>query len=132
MVLLNVLYIIYVPQFSSMGYMNKGVMWFVSCKDCGNTTEVTNMPANYLPNATIGIDSTFYAYSSPVLDNSGDLTVKIFEAYMLMNNWKKKQWGIWSSVYGLEVTQVTIWERRGDLSGVVLRCSSASVSVHRL
>ena len=116
-----------------MGYMNKGVMWFASCKECGSTTQDNNMPQNFLPNATIGIDSTFYAYSSPVLDNSGDFTVKIFEAYMLMNNWKKKQWGIWSSVYGLEVTQVTIWERRGDLSGVVLRCSSASVSVvHRL
>jgi hypothetical protein len=115
-----------------MGYMNTGVMWFVSCKDCGNTTEATIMPPNYLLNATIGIDSTFYTYSSPVLDNSGDSTVKIYESYMLMNNWKKKQWGIWSSVYGLEVTQVTIWERRGDLSGVVLRCASASVSITRL
>ena len=111
--------------------MNKGVMWFASCKECGSTTQDNNMPQHFLPNATIGIDSTFYVYSSPE-DDSKETTIKIFEAYMLMNEWRKKEWGVWSSVYGLEVTRVMIWERRGDLSGVVLRCASASVSMSSL
>ena len=114
-----------------MGYMNKGVMWFASCKDCDSAIPDNNMPQNFLPNATIGIDSTFYVYSFPV-DNSKETIIKIFEAYMLMNEWKKKEWGVWSSVYGLEVTKVMIWERRGDLTGVVLRCASASVSISNL
>ena len=113
-----------------MGYMNSGVMWFVSCKNCSNnlTSSDDTLPSTFLSNATIGIDSTFYVYGSPLIDNTGDTIIKIFEGYKLMNNWRKKQWGVWSSSYRLEVTKMMIWERRGDLSGVILRCASASVS----
>ena len=116
-----------------MGYMNSGVMWFVFCKDCVNTTKNENsLASTYLPNATIGIDSTFYVFGKPKLDAEGVSTVKILEAYKLMNHWKRKQWAIWDSIYGLEVTRVTIWERRGNLTGVILRCASANVSISNL
>ena len=104
-------------------------MWFFNCKDCTNTTNSASLPSTFLPNATIGIDSTFYVFGTPEEDGSGDSVLKVYEAYKLMNTWKKKHWAKWSSNYGLEVTKVTIWERRGDLSGVVLRCASAGVSV---
>ena len=104
-------------------------MWFVFCKGCENTTNSNTLPSSYLPNSTIGIDSTFYVYGTPVVDASGDSTIKIFEAYKLMSSWKKKQWAVWNSGYSLEVTRVMIWERRGDLSGVILRCASAGVSI---
>ena len=112
-----------------MGYMNAGVMWFLNCNDCTNTTssDINTLSSNYLSNATIGIDSTFYIYGTPVEDTYGDSNMKVFEAYKLMNNWRKKEWAIWSSSYGFQVTRVSIWERRGDLTGVVLRCASAGV-----
>ena len=105
-------------------------MWFAHCKNCSNnlTSSDEALSSTYLPNATIGIDSTFYVYDTPVMDSTGDTVIKIFEGYKLMNNWRKKQWGVWSTSYRLEVTKVMIWERRGDLTGVVLRCASASVS----
>ena len=111
-----------------MGYMNSGVMWFASCKNCSNNdTRSDGLPSTYLPNATIGIDSTFYLYSSPVIDGTGDTSIQIFEGYKLMNKWRRKEWGVWSSSYRLTITKVMIWERRGDLTGVVLRCASAGV-----
>ena len=104
-------------------------MWFFNCKDCTNTTNSDSLPSTFLPNAAIGIDSTFYVFGAPVEDGAGDSVLKVYEAYKLMGTWKRKRWARWSSSYGLTVTKVTIWERRGDLSGVVLRCASAGVSV---
>ena len=106
-------------------------MWFAICQSCSsNTTRNDTLPSTYLPNATIGIDSTFYLYGTPIIDNSGDISIQIFEAYKLMNNWRRKTWGKpWSSSFRLKPETKSIWERRGDLTGVVLRCASASVKI---
>ena len=103
-------------------------MWFVYCEACIHSGESNRLPSNYLPNSNIGIDSTFYMYGKPKLDFRGIATVKIFEVYKLMGSWKKKQWAIWNSVYGLQITQAMIWERRRDLTGLSIRCASATVT----
>ena len=42
----------------------------------------------YLPKAEIGIDSTFYTYSSSTVDELGDITVRIDEVYRIIKtNW---------------------------------------------
>ena len=117
-------------QFSTKGYMNSGVMWFVSCQNCSsNATRNDSLPSTYLTNATIGIDSTFYLYGTPIIDTTGDTSIQLFEGYKLMNNWRRKPWGSWSASYRLKPETDMIWERRGDLTGVVLRCASASVKI---
>ena len=117
-------------QFSTKGYMNSGVMWFVSCQNCSsNATRNDSLPSTYLTNATIGIDSTFYLYGTPIIDTRGDTSIQLFEGYKLMNNWRRKPWGSWSASYRLKPETDMIWERRGDLTGVVLRCASASVKI---
>ena len=103
-------------------------MWFAFCKDCNGNS--SSLPSTYLPRSEIGIDSTFYIYSKPTVDAQKDLSVRIDEVYRLMPTyWKKKKWAIWKPGYGLEVTDVIIWERRGDLTGVVIRASSVEVSI---
>ena len=111
--------------------MDAGVMWFMYCKHCNNNYD-NNMPNNYLHGAQIGVDSTFYVYGHLGLDSSGAVTVQIDEVYKLIqDHWKQNKWGIWKHGYGLEVSNTVIWERRGNLAGVVIRCASAGVSTSK-
>ena len=59
-------------------------------------------------------------------------SIQIHEFYGIdaTPNLKRNFWGSWSNETGLVVTEKYQWERRKDLTGVVIKATTTNVSYH--
>ena len=140
-----------ITNLAESGYMSIGVMWFaffsyknhnIDLQMATNGNIDTFYDEDYLPNAKIGIDSTFYVYQekSPKEENSHVYVYEVYRRMVEMMSQDEghnksqppsvssliiKYWGIWQGGFGIKSTNTDIWDRRADLTGITLRCATA-------
>ena len=86
--------------------------------------------------AKIGIDSNFYIYKVSETETS---VIHVYEGYrkditamkdknnpdkFVMSPWIVNYWGIWREKFGIVSIGIPFWERRANLTGVNLICST--------
>jgi hypothetical protein len=63
-----------------------------------------------------------------VVDSNNEKFVSIVEAFRKASEFPilTQPWGVWRSADGLTFVEDVIWERRKDLTGVILSCTTAA------
>ena len=84
--------------------------WLINIKDVSSARDMLN-------SVKMDIDDLVYLY---IGDNAGDF-FEIFEAYKISPDWPATilHYGTWSREFGLNVTDVEIWQRRRDFQVIL-------------
>lgn len=111
---------LYLEVLSGKGYFNTDSIWFIKLKD-------TQDPRESMSKMKLKLDSLIYLFA-PLSEDA----IKIEEIYKVGKNIPitVSPLGIWDYIEGFSLSNQPIWERRKNLSGLMLDATSDNVGVH--